>query len=35
MIDKYTKNFEEKINEIKNKDIRQSILQLLKTIKND
>ena len=35
MIDKYTKNFEEKINEIKNKDIRYSLSQLLKTIKND
>ena len=35
MIDKYTKNFEEKINEIKSKDIRYSLSQLLKTIKND
>ncbi len=32
---KFSKNFEKKINEIKNKDIRNSLSQLLKTIKND
>ena len=32
---KFSKNFEEKINEIKNKNIRNSLSQLLKTIKND
>ncbi len=32
---KFSKNFEEKINEIKNKNIRNSLTQLLKTIKNE
>jgi len=32
---KFPKNFEEKINEIKSKNIRNSLSQLLKTIKND
>ena len=32
---KFSKNFEKKINEIKNKNIRNSLFQLLKTIKND
>ena len=32
---KFSKNFEEKISEIKNKNIRNSLSQLLKTIKND
>ena len=32
---KFSKNFEEKINEIKNKNIRNSLYQLLKTVKND
>ena len=32
---KFSKNFEEKINEIKNKNIRNSLSELLKTIKND
>ena len=32
---KFSKNFEKKINEIKNKNIRNSLSQLLKTIKND
>ena len=32
---KFSKNFEEKINEIKNKNIRNSLSQLLKTIKNE
>ena len=32
---KFSKSFEKKINEIKNKDIRNSLYQLLKTIKND
>ena len=31
----FTKNFEEKINEIKNKNIRNSLSELLKIIKND
>ena len=31
----FSKNFEKKINEIKNKNIRNSLSQLLKTIKND
>ena len=30
----FSKNFEEKINKIKNKNIRNSLFQLLKTIKN-
>jgi len=34
-LDKFSKNFEEKISEIKNKNIRNSLSQLLKTIKND
>ena len=32
---KFSKNFEKKINEIKNKNIRNSLSLLLKTIKND
>ena len=32
---KFSKNFEKKINEIKNKDIRNSLFQLLDVIKND
>jgi len=32
---KFSKNFEEKINEIKSKNIRNSLSQLLKIIKND
>mgnify|MGYP002840368628 FL=1 len=32
---KFFKNFEKKINEIKNKDIRNSLFQLLDVIKND
>jgi len=32
---KFSKNFEKKINEIKNKNIRNSLSQLLKTIKNE
>ena len=32
---KFSKNFEEKINEIKNKNIRNALSQLLKTIKNE
>ena len=35
VLKKFSKNFEEKINEIKNKNIRNSLSQLLKTIKND
>ena len=34
-LSKFSKNFEEKINGIKNKNIRNSLSQLLKTIKND
>ena len=34
-LDKFSKNFEEKINEIKNKNIKNSLSQLLKIIKND
>ena len=34
-LNKFSKNFEEKINEIKSKNIRNSLSQLLKTIKND
>ena len=34
-LDKFSKNFEEKINKINNKNIRNSLSQLLKTIKND
>ena len=33
--DKFSKNFEKKINEIKSKDIRDSLSQLLSVIKND
>ena len=32
---KFSENFDKKINEIKNKNIRNSLSQLLKTIKND
>ena len=35
MLKKFSKNFEKKINEIKNKDIRNSLSQLLDVIKND
>ena len=35
VLKKFSKNFEGKINEIKNKNIRNSLSQLLKTIKND
>ena len=34
-LDKFSKNFEEKINKINNKNIRNSLSQLVKTIKND
>ena len=34
-LSKYSKKFEKKINEIKNKDIRNSLSQLLDIIKND
>ena len=33
--DKFSKNFKKKINEIKSKNIRNSLYQLLKTIKDD
>jgi len=33
--EKFSKNFDEKINKIKNENIRNSLSQLLKTIKND
>ena len=33
--EKFSKNFDEKINKIKNKNIRNSLSQLLKAIKND
>ena len=32
---KFTKNFEKKVNEIKSKNIRNSLSQLLDVIKND
>jgi len=35
ILDKSSKKFEKKINEIKNKDIRNSLSQLLDIIKND
>ena len=35
VLSKFSKNFEKKINEIKNKDIRNSLSQLLDVIKND
>ena len=35
ILGKYSKNFEKKINEIKSKDIRDSLSQLLSVIKND
>ena len=35
ILGKFTKNFEEKINEIKNKNIRNSLSQFLDVIKND
>ena len=35
ILKKFSKNFEKKINEIKNKDIRNSLSQLLDLIKND
>ena len=34
-LSKFTKNFEQKINEIKSKNIRNSLSQLLDVIKND
>jgi len=34
-LEKFSKNFEKKINEITNKDIRNSLSQLFKAIKND
>jgi len=34
-LDKFSKNFEEKISEIKNKNIRDSLSKLLKTVQND
>ena len=35
IIGKFSKNLHEKINEIKSKSIKNSLSQLLKTIKND
>ena len=35
ILNKFSKNFEKKINEIKNKNIRNSLSQLLNAIKND
>ena len=35
ILNRFPKNFEKKINEIKNKDIRNSLSQLFNTIKND
>ena len=35
ILKKFTKNFEEKINKIENKKIKNSLFQLLETIKND
>ena len=35
MLGKFSKNFENKINEIKNKNIRNSLSQLLDAVKND
>ena len=35
ILNKFSKNFEKKINEIQNKNIRNSLFKLLKTIKND
>ena len=35
ILKKFSKNFEKKINEINNKDIRNSLFQLLDVIKND
>ena len=34
-LDKFSKNFQEKIDQIKNKNIKNSLFQLFKTIKND
>jgi len=34
-LDKFSKNFEGKINEIKNSNIKNSLFQMLKAIKND
>ena len=34
-LDKFSKNFQEKIDQIKNENIKNSLFQLLKTIKND
>ena len=35
IIGKFSKNLQEKINEVKSKSIKNSLSQLLKTIKND
>ena len=35
ILDKHSKEFEKKINEIQNKDIRNSLSKLLKVVKND
>jgi len=35
IVNTFSKNFEKKINEIQNKNIRNSLFKLLKTIKND
>ena len=35
IFNKSTENFKKKINEVKNKDIRESLSQLLKIAKND
>ena len=35
ILEKYSKNFEKKINEIENEDIRNSLVQLLTAVKND
>ena len=34
-LDKFSKNFQEKIDQIKNENIKNSLFQLFKTIKND
>ena len=35
LINNFSKNFQNKINEVKNDDIRNSLLKLLNSIKND
>ncbi len=35
MINQFSKNFEKKINEVKNENIRNSLIKLIRTIKND